>query len=82
MIAIWNRSEVYVGNSLQEFNRILDILAAEKIKYRWKRVNRVNFSRTSTFGTLGTVDTSQNDMYYIYVHKKDADEVPLLIRKR
>ena len=82
MIAFWNRREIYVGNSLQEFNRILDILAAEKIKYHWRRVDRINWSRTATFGTLGTVDTSQNDMYYIYVHKKYLDKAQFLIRRR
>ena len=74
MIAFWNRREIYVGNSLQEFNRILDILAKEKIKYHWKRVRAPGIS--------GLMGTSHHGMYYIYVHRKDADKAQFLIRRR
>ena len=75
----WNRREVYAGNSNQEFNRILNILANERIKYFWDKVNRLDFTRA--FTAPGPVDTSANDMYYIYVHKKDVDQVHFLIRQ-
>jgi len=70
MIARWNRREVFAGNSMQEFNRILNILSNKNIKYIWNKVNRSFFDRTVS-----------TDMYYIYVHKEDVEEVRFLIRR-
>jgi hypothetical protein len=74
MIFPWNRREIYVGNSLQEFNRILDILAIEKIKYDWKKGGVLYIS--------DSMGNPQNGLHYIYVHKKDLDKAQFLIRKR
>ena len=73
MIAIWNRREIYVGHSLKEFNRILDILAAEKIKYAWKK--------RGVLYTPDSMGNPQSGIHYIYVHKKDADKAQFLIRR-
>jgi len=55
----WNRREIYVGFSMDESNRIIYILAANKISYAQRIVH--------------------NNMYYVYVHKKDAEKTHCLI---
>ena len=60
MIMIWNRHEVYCGFSLQEFNKVLDVLAAEKIKYSYRIKEYSSMLRYSK-------------MYYVYVHKKNSE---------
>jgi len=40
MIARWNRREVFAGNSMEEFNRVLDALANRGIKYVWDKNRR------------------------------------------
>ena len=44
MIFIWNRKEVFVGNSMQKFSEIKDALTVSRIKYSYKVVNRNNSS--------------------------------------
>lgn len=78
MIMIWNRKEVFVGHSLQKFNEVCDILAGNKIKYKYKIVNHNSTyafgSSRATRGTFGE-NMDYSNMYYIYVHKKDYDYV-------
>ena len=74
MILPWNRHEIYVGNSMQEFSRILDILSMEKTKYDFKKIKGL-------LSDPGSVNISKNDMYYIYVHKKDLEKIRFLIKK-
>ena len=66
----WNRREIFVGHSLQEFNRIRSVLKAEKIKYDYNRVK------------MGGFDLERRFMFYVYVHKKDVEIAQFLIRKQ
>lgn len=77
MIMIWNRKEVFVGNSSQRFNEIRSRLSSNGIKYYCKIVDSTspsylgssNRARTGTYGVnLDLIKT-----YYIYVHKNDYD---------
>ena len=76
MIAIWNQREVFVGLSLEKFNKVLSILSANKIKYKYKIINRnssnVFSSRRGRTGTFGE-NIDYSNAYYVYVHKKDYD---------
>lgn len=77
MIALWNRREIYNGFSIQEFNRLKDILIANGIDYTFKTVNRSassNFdvSRAS-IGTLGE-NLNLSYEYHLYVHKNDYED--------
>lgn len=84
MIMIWNRIEVFVGNSLQKFNEIGHILSSNGIKYDYKIVDSTspnffgasNRARTGIFG----VNTDYTKMYYIYVHKKEYDYAQILLK--
>lgn len=69
MIMIWNQKEVYCGYSLHQFNKVMDVLDLNKIKYKYKIVN--NFKPGG--GTFGQ-SMKYAQMYYVYVHQKDYDE--------
>lgn len=83
MIMIWNRKEVFVGNSLQRFNEVRYILSSNGIKYDYRVVDSTSpsyfgsSSRART-GTLG-INMDLAKTYYLYVHKNDYDSAQALI---
>lgn len=83
MIMIWNRKEVFVGNSLQRFNEVRYILSSNGIKYDYRVVDSTSpsyfgsSSRART-GTLG-INMDLAKTYYLYVHKNDYDSAHALI---
>jgi hypothetical protein len=79
MIAIWNQKEVFTGYSLQQFNEVRGILAANNINYKHKLVNNIS-SRRGRTGTFGE-NLNYSVMYYIYVHKKDYQCACTVLRK-
>lgn len=82
MIMIWNRKEVFVGNSLQKFTEVRDTLSSNEIKYKVVDSTSPSYfgsskrARTGTFG----VNMDYTKTYYIYVHKNDYDNVQALLR--
>jgi hypothetical protein len=74
MITVWNRHEVYVGFDMKRFNQILDLLAMEKIKYKYRTINHTSRGLSTTGMNLDF-----SIMYYVYVHKKDADRARQLV---
>lgn len=77
MIFIWNRKEVYNGFSIDEFNKIKDILADKGIKYDFRTVNRTTSSAfDSTRGRIGSMGErlKYSYEYYIYVNKNYYDD--------
>lgn len=83
MIMFWNRKEVFTGYSLQEFNDIRFKIAAHGIKYGYKVVDSTSSSffgsRRARAGSFG-VNMDYTKTYYLYVHKKDYDQVQALLR--
>lgn len=83
MLTILNRRELLTTCSMEEQNRVRDILAQNHIDYRVKAVNpstRATFAgsgraRTGSFG----LDMDCAYRYYIYVHKKDYARAQSLI---
>ncbi|NCA80162.1 MAG: hypothetical protein EOM76_08265 [Sphingobacteriia bacterium] len=80
---IWNRKEVFVGNSLQKFEETRFKLASNGLKYDYKVVDSTSPSyfgsssraRTGTFG----VKMDCTKTYYIYVHKNDYHNAQALL---
>jgi len=68
-ISFWNRREVHISQSLEEFNKIREILESKKIKYAYRQVGQGGF------------DFSRSLMYYIYVHSEDVEAAEFLIRR-
>ena len=76
MLTIFNRRELLTTFSMEEQDRVRDILAQNGIDYRIKTVNpttRATFgaSGRSRMGSLG-VNMDFSYQYSIYVHKKDV----------
>jgi hypothetical protein len=81
----WNKVEIYNGYSLEEFSQLRNTLAAAKIQYDYKLIDRnksgdFNIVK-SGYGSLG----SKPDLvtrYYLYVHQKDYYQAMHLISNR
>lgn len=77
MILPWKRKEVYMGFDMQQFNRVLDVLSAAKIKYKYSTVSHSIFRGRSSNG--GNINYSL--MYYVYVHREDFDQACYVIHQ-
>ena len=77
MLMFWKYKEVFVGYSMQEFNRIRDILKANNIKDDYRIVNLGSNSRARC-GAYGE-NPEYARMYYVYVHKSDYEQACALI---
>ena len=85
MIMIWNRKEVFVGQSLETFNEVRYSLSSNGIKYKYKIVDSTSpsyfgSSNRATTGTHG-INMDYTKTYYIYVHKRDYYNAQALLRK-
>jgi len=76
MLTVFNRRELLTTFSMEEQDRVRDILAKNHIECRIKTVNPaarspfVGSSGRARTGSLG-IDMDCAYQYYIYVHKKD-----------
>ena len=84
MLTVFNRKEVAATYDMAEQSRVRRILAENHIDYRVKVINRKSPSafsdtraRTGTFGEKPELFYE----YFIYVHKRDAEEAQLVLRK-
>lgn len=83
-INLFNRAELYVGNSIKEFSVICDILDTNNIDYKYKVSNRTTSSSfDTTRARTGSLEENKDlaDTYYIYVKKTDYENAQFLIRK-
>lgn len=84
MITVFNRKQLTVTFSMEEQNKIRNILSSNGIDYRVKTINRMSpspfaagtRSRTGTFGQ----DLNTMYEYAIYVKKQDHDRALHLIK--
>lgn len=84
MILFWNRKEVFVGYSMEQFAAFRQKLVDNGIQYDFKLVSNNNNnalfgsgrSRTGTFGE----NMAYMTMYYLYVHKKDYEYACAVLR--
>lgn len=72
MIAFWNRVEVFVGLSVHDFTTMRNRLDEAGIRHAYKVV--------SDSPVPGNRTANRNTMYYIYVHRKDAQAVAPTVR--
>lgn len=81
----WNRREVYMGNSLEDFARVRQTLALNGIRYDCRVIDHSSpgpfGSDRARFGTLG-LNLSILKYYYVYVHKDSLEKAGYLINKR
>lgn len=73
MLMFWKYKEIYMGNSMQEFSRIRNILEINKIKYDYRVVHNNRSADREGFGSFGE-RPEYSYMYYAYVHKRDYEK--------
>jgi hypothetical protein len=78
----WNRKEVYVGFSMQDFVHVRDTLAANRIAYDMRTVNHSTKwtgvpDRMGRFGENPAFESQ----YYVYVNKQDYENAKYLLQK-
>lgn len=82
MITFFNRKEIFVGSSIDQFNNVRERLIQNNIKYTYRVMDRnssnVVGSQRGRTGTLGQ-DLNISKTYYLYVHKKDYEQAIGLI---
>lgn len=83
MLTTFDRRELLTTFSMEEQNRVRDVLTQHHIDYRVKTVNP---GARGTFGSSGRarsgsfgIDMDCAYQYYIYVHKKDYARAQSLI---
>ena len=75
----WQKKEVLVTFSMNDFNRVKDILAANQIPYDWKTVPDCGRRGRRTLGTA-FMDESVLRQYYLYVEKKEYERAEYLVK--
>lgn len=75
----WRKKEILVTFSLDDFNRVKDILAANHIPYDWKTVPDCGGRGSRRFGTA-FMDESVLRQYYLYVEKKEYERAEYLVK--
>lgn len=82
MMFPWNRKEVYLGLSTQEFFRVRDILSANHIRYDSRTVDH-NATASGTRGTMGRFaeNPAYPYQYYVYVNNKDYENAKYLLNQ-
>ena len=78
----WNRREVFVGFSMQDFVHVRDTLAANRITYDIRTVNHcANWTGArDSMGRFGENPAFENE-YYVYVNKQDYENAKYLLQK-
>lgn len=78
---LFNSQEVYTGFAMDELANIREILAINKIKYKYRVVNlNVNRNRRGLPG-YGEKNIKYDRQYYVYVLKKDYEQAKYLVNK-
>ncbi|MGL4737936.1 MAG: hypothetical protein ACRCW2_10820 [Cellulosilyticaceae bacterium] len=82
MIAVWNRKEVYVGQSMEKCAEVRQELSDNDIPYTYNAVDRNNSqimgASRSGRGTWGQ-DSKYTYTYYVYVHKNDYEFASFIV---
>lgn len=84
----WKRKEVWVGNSMQEFNRLRQLLTQNGIDYDYSMNNqqRQDFNRSVAVGRWtgfrSRYDSRFDTIYYLYVSKENFERATRLFSQR
>ena len=80
MITVFNRKELLVTTNMEEFARVRDILAQNRIEYDIK----VNDSTDQNWGHSSQLGINRDfaSMYYIYVREREYDEAGNIVTER
>ncbi|MDV3427140.1 MAG: hypothetical protein LIR50_08150 [Bacillota bacterium] len=76
---LFNKEEVYIGYSIEDLSKVINILKENKIKYTHREINHSERSRRR-FGSFG-INKDYEIQYTVSVNKKDKEEAEYLINK-
>lgn len=76
---LFNKEEVYIGYSIEDLSRIINILKENNIKYNHREINHSR-NRGRGLGNYG-INKSYEIQYTVFVNKKDKEEAVYLINK-
>ena len=74
----WNRRELWMGTSMEEYARVTGLLRGAGIRYDFRTVDAARDARWS--GSLG-VDLAAAMTYYVYVRKEDLSRAAHLVSR-
>lgn len=79
----FNKEEVYIGYSMEEFSKVRGILKSKGIKYTYKVIDhstqwRGNGTTRGNFGSIG-MNKNYEKHYVVSVKKKEAENAKYFI---
>lgn len=81
---LFNREEVYIGFSMKDAHKVMDILKENRIKYQYKVINLSQkwTERGIPRNTSGSIGTNReyNIEHIVYVKNENLEEADFLIR--
>ncbi|MCI1965742.1 MAG: hypothetical protein LKJ17_06385 [Oscillospiraceae bacterium] len=81
MMLPWKRKEVWVGNSMREWNRRRGILEQNGIRYDDKIKDRMKCDFQGRINGMARMmeNPAYSSMYYLYVSKQDFDRARFIL---
>lgn len=76
----FDKEEVYIGYSLEDVSKIINILSDKNIKYDYKVMKYLNSSDRFTFKRVG-INMDYETQYTISVKNKNYEEARYLVNK-
>lgn len=80
---LFNKEQIYIGNSMQELKEVREALKKEGIKYTYK-VTDLSLGAGTTKGMYGSCGINmdyQNKQYIVSVKKKDSEKAKSIINR-
>lgn len=83
---LFNKEEVYIGYSLDEFNEVRGILETENIRYTYRVINHSEelIGRGTIRGHIGSnsISGKYEKLYSVSVNEIDSEKAKYLIRNK
>lgn len=84
----WNRRELWMGDSMQQFSKIRDLLRASGIPYdntvrsaSWSGGRGLDARASGGLASRYGENIKASDLYYVYVHKYEYEKAAHLLSK-
>lgn len=77
---LFNKKEVYMGYSIEEVSKVINILTENNIEYEKKLINLLRSDEKFTLRRVG-VNMDYTTQYIVYVKKCDYEKAEYIINK-
>lgn len=82
---LFGKENIYTGTSIENFNKIRNVLELQKIKYEYTVLNHDTDAFLMQSGvprSMGGNLKGAKNLYQIYISKKDKDEAEYYLKKQ